>query len=488
MLRIDVHQHLWTEPLVRALEERREFPFVRHEQGLTHLFLAGERPSVLDLRSEAPARRAALVEADGLDGALVCLSSPLGIESLPRRDALPLIDAYHDGALSLQGPFGVWGSIAVDGADGSDVDRALDGGCVGISLPAGALSSVTALSQRRAVLARLAEREAPLFIHPGPGPGHREREADEVSLGDPLWWPALTRYVAQMQAAWLAFQSAGRRRHPRLRVVFAMLAGLAPLHLERLGARGGLVADPHDPLIFYDTSSYGAVATGMVAEVVGREQLLYGSDRPVVGCDRSGHGARAGGARGGDPVSAVASATRHRPRAAERPPLAEVPRPRGRDLTGPELQRFVEELADRPELWISHVKHDATQRVYEELLSDEHLTVWLICWMDDQDTGYHDHDVSAGAVAVVGGGVREERLRIDGDPQDRSFAAGDSFHFSPADIHRVRHEGSDPAVTIHAYSPPLDRMGAYVIGSDGVLARHSVSSSQELRPLDGELD
>ena len=61
------------------------------------------------------------------------------------------------------------------------------------------------------------------------------------------------------------------------------------------------------------------------------------------------------------------------------------------------------ELAERPELWITWSSHDSTQRVYEELLSDEHLTAWLICWMDDHDTGFHDHDVSAGAVAVVSG-------------------------------------------------------------------------------------
>jgi hypothetical protein len=159
-----------------------------------------------------------------------------------------------------------------------------------------------------------------------------------------------------------------------------------------------------------------------------------------------------------------------------------VPRPRGRDLSGPELQRFVSELADRPELWIDSVKHDRTQRVYEELLSDEHVTAWLICWMDEHDTGFHDHDVSAGAVAVVSGGVCEERLAIDGPPRERVFAAGGSFHFSAADIHRVRHDGRDPAVTLHVYSPPLLRMGAYVIGEDGVLARHPMSYEEELRP------
>jgi predicted metal-dependent enzyme (double-stranded beta helix superfamily) len=163
-------------------------------------------------------------------------------------------------------------------------------------------------------------------------------------------------------------------------------------------------------------------------------------------------------------------------------PLSVVSRPRGRDLSAPELEAFVNELAGRPELWIHLVKHDATQRHYEELLSDHHLTAWLICWMDDHDTGFHDHDVSSGGVAVVGGAVREERLAIDGPPRHRTVSASESFHFSPADIHRVRHAGSGPAVTLHAYSPPLLRMGAYVIGEDGVLAREPMSYEEELRP------
>ena len=159
-----------------------------------------------------------------------------------------------------------------------------------------------------------------------------------------------------------------------------------------------------------------------------------------------------------------------------------VPRPRGRDLSGPELESFVAELAERPELWIEHVRHDACQRAYVELMSDSHVTAWLICWMDDHDTGFHDHDVSAGAVAVVSGAVHEERLTLGGPPLARRFEAGGTFHFSAADIHRVSHGGGEPAVTIHVYSPPLLRMGAYVVGPDGVLGRYPMSSEEELRP------
>jgi hypothetical protein len=283
MTKIDIHQHLWTEPLVAALASRRELPFVRRERGLTVLFLAGERPYVIDLSNEDPAHRAALVERDGLDRALLCLSSPLGIECLPREHALPLLDAYHEGALGLDGPFGVWGAIALDRPDPDDVDRALARGCIGLSLPAGAMCGVDAVARLRDVLARLTQHGAPLLIHPGPGLWRWPTEADDgASLGDPLWWPALTRYVGEMHAAWLAFVSAGRYLHPELRVVFAMLAGLAPLHVERLIARGAPTPKLGDPLIFYDTASYGPTAVGMLAAVVGAEQLLYGSDRPVL--------------------------------------------------------------------------------------------------------------------------------------------------------------------------------------------------------------
>jgi predicted TIM-barrel fold metal-dependent hydrolase len=85
-----------------------------------------------------------------------------------------------------------------------------------------------------------------------------------------------------MQAAWLTFATAGRREHPNLLVVFAMLAGGAPLLSERLAARGGPAIDLRDPLTYYDTSSYGGRALMGMAQHVGPEHLLYGSDRPVV--------------------------------------------------------------------------------------------------------------------------------------------------------------------------------------------------------------
>ena len=160
-----------------------------------------------------------------------------------------------------------------------------------------------------------------------------------------------------------------------------------------------------------------------------------------------------------------------------------IERPRERDLDRPELEDLVARLARRPDLWGRLVRHDPGERVYEELVRDNHLAVWLICWMEDHDTGFHDHDRSAGAVAVVDGAVIEDRLLLGRPPSSRTFGAGSAFSFAASDIHRVRHGGAGPAVTIHAYSPPLWRMGAYAIEPGGELRRHSISYAEELRPL-----
>ena len=100
-----------------------------------------------------------------------------------------------------------------------------------------------------------------------------------------------------------------------------------------------------------------------------------------------------------------------------------------RDLAQPELERLVPRprRAARSE-WAHLVEHRPDARTYAELHRDEHVGVWLICWMNDHDTGYHDHDLSAGAVAVTAGAVREERLVLGGAPAARTVARGRGVH------------------------------------------------------------
>ena len=159
-----------------------------------------------------------------------------------------------------------------------------------------------------------------------------------------------------------------------------------------------------------------------------------------------------------------------------------------RNLTRAELHALVADLAARPEEWRHLVSHDPAARTYEQLSREETVAVWLICWMDDHDTGFHDHDVSCGALAVADGEVVEERLAVGGPPLRRPVRAGGVIDFAASDIHRVAHAGDRPAVTIHAYSPPLWRMGAYETLPSGELRRHSISYAEELRPLGGGSD
>ncbi len=43
-MQIDVHQHIWTAPLLEALSTRRSEPCVRRQRGVTVLYSDGERP------------------------------------------------------------------------------------------------------------------------------------------------------------------------------------------------------------------------------------------------------------------------------------------------------------------------------------------------------------------------------------------------------------------------------------------------------------
>ena len=268
---IDIHQHLWPEPLLRALSQRREPPMlVRAAAGWT-LRLEGEPDTPVDPADHDPGRRAALAEADGLGRALIAPSGPLGIEALPAGEAEPLLEAYHEGAAALPAPFGAWAAIGLDAPDPAALARRLDEGFAGACVAAGALAGAAGYERLGPLLETLDRAGAPLLVHPGP---------TVAAPGAPPWWSALTGYVAAMHTAWYAFATWGRPAHPGLRVCFAMLAGLAPLHRERLLARGGRgVADPG---VFLDVSSYGDRAIDAVVREIGIDQLVFGSDRPVV--------------------------------------------------------------------------------------------------------------------------------------------------------------------------------------------------------------
>jgi hypothetical protein len=158
----------------------------------------------------------------------------------------------------------------------------------------------------------------------------------------------------------------------------------------------------------------------------------------------------------------------------------------GRDLESRELAQLINELADQPELWrhlVAFSAGPAAERHYACLYRDEHVDVWLLCWTPDSDTGWHDHDGSSGAVRVVSGAITESNPRIGGAHVKVLVAAGSSFTFGPDHIHRLTGAAAQ-SVSIHAYSPPLQRMGQYNIDGGGVMRRVPRGYTDELRPID----
>jgi predicted metal-dependent enzyme (double-stranded beta helix superfamily) len=157
--------------------------------------------------------------------------------------------------------------------------------------------------------------------------------------------------------------------------------------------------------------------------------------------------------------------------------------PRQWPLGRGELLALVRDVAGHPEWWEDRLDPNATVRTYEALHRDAHLDVWAISWRPESDTGWHDHDTSSGAVHVVRGALRESVLRIGGAETRRVYEAGSTFSFGATHIHRLTCD-VEHATSIHAYSPPLWRLGQYSVDHDGALLRVSVCYADELRPVD----
>lgn len=274
---IDLHQHVWSDELVDRLRARSRRPYVR---GHT-LHLDGERPFELDPRDHDPERRIATDRGDGIGTAVVSLSAPLGIESLSAASTGLLLDAYHRGVRRLPDHFRAWASVPNAVADpGSTPLPGLlaEHRFVGLQLPATDLLTPEAWERAGALLDVVEQADGAVFVHPGPEP------ARPLARDLPAWWSPTVGYSAQLQAAWWAWHAAGARRsHPRLRVLFAAGAGLAPLLAERQALRdpdGDLARGTIDPLLFLDTSGHGPRALEALVRAVGIDALVLGSDRP----------------------------------------------------------------------------------------------------------------------------------------------------------------------------------------------------------------
>ena len=140
-------------------------------------------------------------------------------------------------------------------------------------------------------------------------------------------------------------------------------------------------------------------------------------------------------------------------------------------LSPSRLAALVQAAAARPD-WAGQVRYDQDERWYQRLEQGDNHEVWLLSWLPGQRTGFHDHWGSAGAFAVVHGELREYTTaggRGTGMPVGTDFAAGRVRSFGPAHVHEVVNSSAGPAVSIHAYSPPLAGMRRYELTSGGLV-------------------
>jgi predicted metal-dependent enzyme (double-stranded beta helix superfamily) len=123
--------------------------------------------------------------------------------------------------------------------------------------------------------------------------------------------------------------------------------------------------------------------------------------------------------------------------------------------------------------WRSLVRFTDGHRWYHRLDPagpDAAYEIWLLSWLPGQQTGFHDHGDAAGAFAVASGALTE----VTGRPgvtavRERVLASGAVRSFGPAHLHDVRNRGVAPAVSVHAYSPPLSAMRRYELTATGLV-------------------
>jgi quercetin dioxygenase-like cupin family protein len=140
------------------------------------------------------------------------------------------------------------------------------------------------------------------------------------------------------------------------------------------------------------------------------------------------------------------------------------------------LVTVVSDLASDPSQWLPAVRFDQQRRYYTRLHADHRVDVWLLTWLTTQSTDLHDHGGSAAAFAVVRGELREVRADDRGHLSSHIRLPGEMIWVAPGVVHDVRN-ASDPAVSVHAYSPPLASMTFYRARRGRLTALRTVSSS-----------
>lgn len=150
-------------------------------------------------------------------------------------------------------------------------------------------------------------------------------------------------------------------------------------------------------------------------------------------------------------------------RAAGQAPLA---RPCG--LSPAHLGRLVRDVAEAGK-WLDLVMFCTDDRWFQRLELTDNYEIWLLSWLPSQHTGFHDHGEAAGAFAVAQGELQERTASPGGRKvRHRTAAQGTVRAFGERHLHDMGNVSSTPAISVHAYSPPLTAMRRYEMTPSGL--------------------
>ncbi len=139
------------------------------------------------------------------------------------------------------------------------------------------------------------------------------------------------------------------------------------------------------------------------------------------------------------------------------------------------LVRVVRAVAARPELFEDLVVDDVTNRWWLLLYREANYEIRILSWERDQSSDWHDHGGSSGAFIFSAGTVIEYQRGADLiEVQSVRYGAGDYGSFGPEHVHDMLYESGRPAVSVHAYSPPLKGLTFYDRTPLGFVAREFV--------------
>jgi rhodanese-related sulfurtransferase len=142
--------------------------------------------------------------------------------------------------------------------------------------------------------------------------------------------------------------------------------------------------------------------------------------------------------------------------------------------TPAELAEIVSRFASS-DGWMEKVRLRADRRWYERLYHGPDHDIWVISWLPGQSTGFHDHGGSSGAL-VVATGILEEHCPGE---RARVIHPGQPHPFGSDYAHDVRNVSVAPAISIHAYSPPLRDMNEYELDGGRLVPRGASSRETE---------